>query len=69
MKRLYIFFLYNLFFTSKGKFAFPFVMFQDLRKLELRILQKQAKEAEKQEKEKRLAKLRQKVIYHFFILI
>ncbi|XP_053910945.1 coiled-coil domain-containing protein 112 isoform X3 [Cuculus canorus] len=34
---------------------------RDLHKLELNILQKQAKEAEKREKEKRLAKLRQKV--------
>ncbi|KAM6186808.1 coiled-coil domain-containing protein 112 isoform 2-T2 [Sarcoramphus papa] len=34
---------------------------RDLRKLELRILQKQAKEVEKREKEKRLAKLREKI--------
>ncbi|XP_042643685.1 coiled-coil domain-containing protein 112 isoform X2 [Tyto alba] len=34
---------------------------RDLRKLELRILQKQAKEVEKREKEKRLAKLKEKV--------
>ncbi|XP_009892133.1 PREDICTED: coiled-coil domain-containing protein 112 [Charadrius vociferus] len=34
---------------------------RDLHKLKLRILQKQAKEVEKQEKEKRLAKLREKV--------
>ncbi|KAM6230509.1 coiled-coil domain-containing protein 112 [Porphyrio hochstetteri] len=34
---------------------------RDLRKLELRLLQKQAKEVEKQEKEKRLARLREKV--------
>ncbi|XP_055646446.1 coiled-coil domain-containing protein 112 isoform X1 [Falco peregrinus] len=37
---------------------------RDLHKLELRILQKQAKEVEKQEKEKRLAKLREKVEIH-----
>ncbi|XP_030368795.1 coiled-coil domain-containing protein 112 isoform X2 [Strigops habroptila] len=37
---------------------------RDLRKLELRILQKQAKEAEKREKEKRLAKLREQVEVH-----
>ncbi|GAB0205484.1 coiled-coil domain-containing protein 112 [Grus japonensis] len=37
---------------------------RDLRKLELRILRKQAKEEEKQEKEKRLAKLREKVEIH-----
>lgn len=43
-------------------------MFQDLHKLELRILQKQAKEVEKQEKEKRLAKLREKVTYLFFLI-
>uniref|UniRef100_A0A8C3KDV8 Coiled-coil domain containing 112 n=1 Tax=Calidris pygmaea TaxID=425635 RepID=A0A8C3KDV8_9CHAR len=36
----------------------------DLHKLELRILQKQAKEVEKQKKEKRLAKLREKVEIH-----
>ncbi|KAM6036229.1 coiled-coil domain-containing protein 112 [Theristicus caerulescens] len=36
----------------------------DVRKVELRILQKQAKEIEKQEKEKRLAKLREKVEIH-----
>ncbi|KAM6227027.1 coiled-coil domain-containing protein 112 isoform 2-T2 [Spheniscus humboldti] len=37
---------------------------RDLHKLELRILQKQAKEVEKREKEKRLAKLREKVEIH-----
>ncbi|XP_075383111.1 coiled-coil domain-containing protein 112 isoform X1 [Mycteria americana] len=37
---------------------------RDLHKLELRILQKQAKEVEKREKEKRLAKLREKVEMH-----
>ncbi|XP_054373868.1 coiled-coil domain-containing protein 112 isoform X3 [Molothrus ater] len=42
------------------KFAFP-LMFQDLHKLELRVLQKHTKEIEKQEKDKRLAKLREKV--------
>ncbi|PKU47320.1 hypothetical protein llap_2419 [Limosa lapponica baueri] len=36
----------------------------DLHKLELRILQKQAKEVEKRKKEKRLAKLREKVEIH-----
>lgn len=44
-------------------------MFQDLRKLGLKILQKQAKEGEKQEKEKRLAKLREKVIYLCLFLL
>ncbi|KAM9262343.1 coiled-coil domain-containing protein 112 isoform 1-T1 [Morus bassanus] len=37
---------------------------RDLHKLELRILQKQAKEGEKREKQKRLAKLREKVEIH-----
>lgn len=40
-------------------------MFQDLHKLELRVLQKHTKEIEKQEKEKRLAKLREKVTFCF----
>ncbi|XP_064295705.1 LOW QUALITY PROTEIN: coiled-coil domain-containing protein 112 [Phalacrocorax carbo] len=37
---------------------------RDVHKLELRILQKQAKEGEKREKEKKLAKLREKVEVH-----
>ncbi|XP_054666122.1 coiled-coil domain-containing protein 112 isoform X2 [Grus americana] len=41
---------------------------RDLRKLELRILRKQAKEVEKQEKEKRLAKLREKTTFLFVLL-
>lgn len=65
MKRLHVYF-YIICFTSKEKFAFPLIMFQDLHKLELRVLQKHAKEIEKQEKEKRLAKLREKVTFSLF---
>lgn len=64
VKRLHVYF-YIICFTLKEKFAFP-LMFQDLHKLELRVLQKHAKEIEKQEKEKRLAKLREKVTFCFF---
>ena len=61
-------FLYNLFYFQRKVCFSVCYMFQDLHKLELSILQKHTEEVEKQEKEKKLAKLREKVTYFIFFV-